>query len=102
MHCVYVLQSEVDELLYVGSTENVVQRLRKHNAGDVPSTSERRPWRLLFLEGYLHQEDALRRERYFKGKNQFGFFRTGTTTSASADLAHHTAPPTQLLALIVE
>ncbi len=66
MFYVYVLQSEKDKNLYQGFTEDIEERLRKHNAGDVPSTRERRPLRLIFYEAFLEKEDALRRERYFK------------------------------------
>ncbi|WP_424372341.1 GIY-YIG nuclease family protein [Muriicola sp.] len=65
-YCVYVLQSEKDLLFYHGYTTNLKQRLKNHNAGKTKSTSKRRPLRLIFCEYYLSQQDAQRREKYFK------------------------------------
>ncbi|MEK7590952.1 MAG: GIY-YIG nuclease family protein [Patescibacteria group bacterium] len=48
------------------------QRLETHNKGSVTSTKSKRPWKLIFAETYISQDDALRREKYLKttqGKN---------------------------------
>ncbi len=66
MYFVYVLQSKLDGMLYVGFTEKVKQRLKNHNDGQVTSTKSRRPWKLIFFECYANKADALRREKYFK------------------------------------
>jgi putative endonuclease len=61
---VYVLQSS--ERFYVGSTNNLKRRLAEHNAGQNIATKAYKPWILIFYEGYLAHEDALRREKYLK------------------------------------
>ena len=66
MYYVYVLKSQLDGKLYVGYTVNLKNRLQKHQNGGVLSTSPRRPFELIFYEGYKNMEDAKRRERYFK------------------------------------
>jgi putative endonuclease len=66
MYYVYVLKSELDRRLYVGYTENLQSRLKRHQDGEVISTKPRRPFRLIFYEGYKSKEDAKRRERYLK------------------------------------
>ncbi len=65
-YCVYVLFSEIDHLLYIGFTTNLENRLKTHNSGGSKSTSFRRPLKLIFCEHYLFEEDALKREQYFK------------------------------------
>ncbi len=65
-HCVYILFSAKDHLLYIGYSSNVELRLQKHNEGGVKSTAGRRPLMLIFTEYYLFKEDALKREGYFK------------------------------------
>ncbi|MEX2033262.1 MAG: GIY-YIG nuclease family protein [Candidatus Colwellbacteria bacterium] len=65
-HCVYVLYSLKDKLLYIGSTSNLKGRLTNHFHGEVKSTAFRRPFRLIFCEYFLSKQDALRREGYFK------------------------------------
>ncbi len=66
MYYVYVLKSQLDEKLYVGYTTNLKNRLQKHQSGEVLSTSPRRPFELIFYEGYKNMEDAKRREVYLK------------------------------------
>ena len=66
MFYVYVLQSEVDEGLYIGYTSDLKRRMGEHQEGKSFSTSYRRPWRLIYYEAYLNEADALGRERYLK------------------------------------
>jgi putative endonuclease len=40
--------------------------LRQHQDGESFTTSHRGPWKLIYYEAYLNQEDALGRERYLK------------------------------------
>lgn len=65
-YCVYVLFSERDYLLYIGFSTNVEKRIEKHNSGGNKSTAPRRPLKLIFCEYYLFEEDARKREMYFK------------------------------------
>ena len=63
---VYVLQSEKDGKFYTGYTQNLKLRFQQHQKGQVPSTKNRRPFKLIYFEGCLNQQDALRREKYLK------------------------------------
>ena len=65
-HYVYVLRSQKDGKFYVGYTKNVQKRLGQHNSGQVRSTKERRPMKLIYWEGCINQQDATRREKYLK------------------------------------
>jgi putative endonuclease len=62
----YVLQSKVSGGFYVGYTENIKRRLKEHNSGLNQSTKSKKPWKLIFFEGYLNKKDAQRREKYLK------------------------------------
>jgi len=62
----YILQSEKDNLFYVGYTANLQNRLNEHNLGKVKSTKYRRPLRLIYYEACLNQQDATHREKYLK------------------------------------
>lgn len=66
---VYVLISEIDDNFYTGYTSNLAQRIEDHNKGEVRSTSKRRPFKLVYWEGCLNQQDASRREKYLKSGN---------------------------------
>jgi putative endonuclease len=62
----YVLFSLKDYQFYTGYTNNLKRRFEEHNDGKVPSTKERRPLKLIYFEACLNQQDATRREKYFK------------------------------------
>jgi len=84
MYFVYVLQSTTDRKLYVGYTLNLEQRIQAHNQGDVASTKNRRPLKLIFYEYYTNKGDALRREQYLKttvGKRVLKFMLKNTLYS---------------------
>ena len=63
---VYVLLSLKDGKFYIGRTNNLIRRLIRHERGLVISTKPRRPFKLIFFEGYPNLYDAIRREKYFK------------------------------------
>ena len=65
-YCVYILLSEKDYLLYTGFTTNLSNRIDCHNSGGNKSTAPRRPLKLIFCEYYLFEENARKREMYFK------------------------------------
>jgi putative endonuclease len=65
-YSVYILFSHKDRLLYTGYTTNIEERIKSHNNGKTKSTAGRRPLELIFCEFYLFEEDARKREMYFK------------------------------------
>lgn len=67
MHYVYILHSNKDGKLYIGSTPNLKARIEKHNNGYVLATKNRRPVKLIYYEAYIHSRDAKRRELFLKG-----------------------------------
>jgi putative endonuclease len=66
MFYVYILRSERDFGFYIGFTTNLRARLKQHQDSESFATSHRGPWKLIYHEAYLNQEDALGRERYLK------------------------------------
>ncbi len=67
MYYVYILISEKDGQLYIGSTPDLKSRFEKHQKGYVLATKNRRPLQLVYYESYLVDVDAKRREKYLKG-----------------------------------
>jgi putative endonuclease len=63
---VYVLQSLKDGKKYTGYTKNLPSRFEAHQNGEVQSTKDRRPFKLIYFEGCLSQQDATKREKYLK------------------------------------
>jgi len=66
MFYVYILESLKDKKLYVGYTNNLRRRFEKHNSGKIDVTKYRRPFKIIYYEAYLNQQDATSREKYFK------------------------------------
>ncbi len=62
MFYTYIIKSKKDNNLYIGSTNNLRERLTKHNKGLVPSTKNRRPFEIVYYEAYKSGDDARGRE----------------------------------------
>ena len=62
----YVLRSRKTGRRYVGSCEDLNERIRRHNAGDSKATKHGVPWVLVHSEGFATRAEANRRERYYK------------------------------------
>jgi len=63
---VYVIESAKNGHLYTGQTTDLIKRLKEHNQGLNFSTKSGRPWGLIYYEACLNENDAKRREKYFK------------------------------------
>ena len=69
MYYTYLLQSEKDNGFYIGFTKNLKLRFEQHNKGHVNSTKDRGPFKLIYYEACLDQNDATKREKYLKTYN---------------------------------
>jgi putative endonuclease len=63
---VYVLRSQSNGKLYVGSTSNLPRRFHEHNSGQSASTTSGIPWAIVHTEEFESRSFAVQRERYFK------------------------------------
>lgn len=66
MFYVYILKSIKKNWFYKEHTSNLDKRLEKHNAGEVRSTKNRRPYILVYQEEFSSRGEAMKREKYFK------------------------------------
>ena len=66
MYYNYVLQSIKNGSFYIGFTNNLRNRLQRHNGKQILSTKRYTPWKLIYHEACLDEKDALRREKYLK------------------------------------
>jgi putative endonuclease len=62
----YVLYSPSADRFYIGFTHDLRKRLAKHNNGLNFSTQFSKPWKLIYYESHLNENDARRREKYLK------------------------------------
>lgn len=71
---VYMLQSVPHpEHYYVGMTENLEQRLKTHNSGQVPHTSKHLPWRIETAIAFRCRDKAVAFEKYLKSHSGRAF-----------------------------
>ena len=63
------MQSKKDWNFYTGFTKNLKLRFEQHNKGLIESTKDRIPFELIYYEGCIDKEDAVKRDRYLKSYN---------------------------------
>jgi len=66
MFYTYILQSQKNDQLYIGYTNDLKRRLKEHNQGLNFSTKRYLPWELIYYEACKEDSDARRRELYLK------------------------------------
>ncbi|MFH0779431.1 MAG: GIY-YIG nuclease family protein [Parcubacteria group bacterium] len=74
MYTTYILKSQKNKKHYIGHTEDLEERLRRHNAGFVKSTKNGIPWEVIYTENYPTKSLAYKREleiKSYKGGIKF-------------------------------
>lgn len=66
MYYVYILKSDDHNRIYIGSSENIMQRLSEHNQGKVKSTKSYVPWEIVYYEAHQNKALALKAESFYK------------------------------------
>ncbi|MEK7516051.1 MAG: GIY-YIG nuclease family protein [Patescibacteria group bacterium] len=66
MYAVYILRSLRTGQYYIGQTNDLSDRLLRHDRGEVLATKAYRPWKLVHREVFSSRSDAVRREYYLK------------------------------------
>jgi len=66
MQYVYILQSLKDNNFYTGCTDDLNKRFKKHNNGEIKSTKNRKPLKIIYYEVCINKKDAFAREKYLK------------------------------------
>jgi len=67
MFFVYILEATESKKYYIGQTENLEARLRKHNQGRNLSTKAYIPWQLKWWKEFESRSEAIVAERKLKG-----------------------------------
>ena len=66
MFIVYILYSSNVDQYYVGHTQNMEDRLSRHNSGRSLSTKKGKPWNLVYTETFETRSEAMLREKAIK------------------------------------
>ncbi len=76
MKYVYILESVGQpDRHYVGQTDDLKERLHRHNTGQVTHTAKYMPWRLRTYLGFSDDKSAIAFERYLKTGSGRAFAR---------------------------
>ena len=73
MFIVYILRNKKGKH-YVGHTNNIDDRIRRHNTNQVRSTKNKGPWAIIYTEESHSKQDAYKREleiKSYKGGIKF-------------------------------
>ncbi|MGE5073781.1 MAG: GIY-YIG nuclease family protein [Anaerolineae bacterium] len=68
MFHVYILRSARTQRYYVGSTQDIANRVREHNAGEQLSTRAGIPWELVYHAAFETRAQSVRCERKIKAR----------------------------------
>jgi len=66
MNKVYVLYSSKYDQIYIGQTDDLKDRLERHNTGKSRYTKRYIPWELIYFEEYETRSEAMKREKELK------------------------------------
>lgn len=86
---VYILLSLKDKKFYTGFTTDLRNRLSQHARGEVISTKNRLPVKLIHYEYFINEEDARSREVFLKS----GFGRKQLKNSLKNTLIEYGVAP---------
>ncbi|WP_420317266.1 GIY-YIG nuclease family protein [Ekhidna sp.] len=70
MYFVYILYSNSCDKYYKGQTNDLEDRLKRHNAGYENATTKCRPWELVWQTSKDTRAEAVRLERKLKNLNR--------------------------------
>ncbi len=74
MMYVYILRSiNIPQRHYIGVTEDLRSRLRRHNAGEVSHTSKYAPWAIKTYVAFSDENQAFAFEKYLKSPSGRAF-----------------------------
>jgi putative endonuclease len=68
MYTTYILYSETTTKYYVGQTNDLEGRVKRHNSGENSSTKHGVPWIILWSEVFETRSAAVLKERKIKGR----------------------------------
>ena len=82
MSCfVYILESLKNGTYYIGSTQDIEERLKRHNQGRSKYTKTGMPWKLVYTEKFPDRSSALKRENLIKRRKKRDYIEKLVRTS---------------------
>ena len=80
-YSVYIIKSRVDGTYYIGSTQDLSERIERHNQGRSKYTKAKRPWELVYSEEFSDRSSATKRENAIKRQKSKEFIEVLVSSS---------------------
>ena len=77
IHFTYILFSPSKNRFYTGSTQNIQDRLNRHNSGYETSTKAGSPWELVYVKEFKTRSEAVKLEKKIKKRGAKRFLEQG-------------------------
>ncbi len=81
---VYIIESEKDGTYYIGSTQDIEERLQRHNQGRSKYTRTKQPWKLIYFEEYKDRTAAIKKELVIKQRKSKDYIKKLVRASRQA------------------
>jgi putative endonuclease len=81
---VYILKSEITERYYVGITDNLDDRLQRHNEGRSKATKHGAPWKLVTFFEVEDRSEAMKLETKIKKQGARRFLERNNENGSNA------------------
>ncbi len=65
---IYILRSEKSGRFYIGQTQDIAERLLRHNQGKVAATKGKGPWKTVYQKHFKTRKESVNRELEIKSK----------------------------------
>ena len=66
MYSTYVIKSLTNDKYYIGQTNNLEDRIKRHNANRNKYTKGKGPWKLIYSKGFSTRSEAVKLEMKLK------------------------------------
>ncbi len=66
VYYLYIIQSFIDDSYYIGTAQNLEERILRHDQGRSKYTKTKRPWKLVYCEEHPDRSSAMKREYAIK------------------------------------
>ncbi len=73
MFYVYILESLKDKSKYIGTTNDLKNRLDEHNSGETKSNKSKIPYKIIWYCAFPNRTTAYNFERYLKSSSGYAF-----------------------------
>ena len=83
MYYIYLIQSKIDDSKYVGYTNNLEDRIKRHNTGKEKYTKNKKPWKLIYYSAFRSRKEATDFEKYLKSGSGREFIRRRINLSSN-------------------